>query len=584
MAIDALGAEIMRHALRVAAEEASIVVVRSAHSTMIVEGSDACAAILDAQGRLVALSEATNLMHASSLRCTLPSVIEDHPLDTMRPGDVFVTNDAFRGGIHANDLVVIRPIFATPEGGTEPRPLWFGGTLIHVADLGGTTAGGLTATATDQFAEGLQLPPVRLYDAGSPVRDLHRILALNSRLPDRVLGDVEALVAGVNVIDDRVSNLVSRYGVEALQAGVEEYLDSAERRLRADLARLPAGTFHGEYVIDNDGVELDRRHTIRVSVTLGGSQPEGTIRIDFTGTDPQVIGAVNAGYSQALTGVVYAVRCLADPTIPMNDGCFRPIDVHLPHGSILNPRPPAACGGRVVSVCAAIEAMLAAFAQAMPERAVAASTVIHPYTVAGRTEAGPFVLLSYEYGGIGARYGVDGPDTTGAYHLGGRNVVPQIEPLEATLPLRFERQAFAVDSGGAGHWRGGVGVDTRIRLLVDSEVALRCERVDVAPAGRLGGHDGLPGAQWFDLPDGERRTLPPKGTGLRAPAGSVFVLRTSGGGGLGDPLERDPELVAADVREHRVSRDAARRDYAVVLAADGSVDHGATRRAREDRR
>ena len=180
VAPDALEGEILRHALRIAAEEASIVVVRSAHSAMIVEGADACAAILDRDARLVALSTATNLMHASSLRCSLPAVLEDHPLAEMQPGDVFVMNDCFRGGIHANDLLVFRPVFVAGEVG------YFTGTLIHVADLGGSAAGGIAPDATDVFAEGLQLPPVRLYDAGEPVRDLQRTLALNSRTPARL--------------------------------------------------------------------------------------------------------------------------------------------------------------------------------------------------------------------------------------------------------------------------------------------------------------------------------------------------------------------------------------------------------------
>ncbi|HEX7096727.1 MAG TPA: hydantoinase B/oxoprolinase family protein [Acidimicrobiales bacterium] len=568
---DALGAEILRHALRVAAEEASIVVVRSAHSTMIVEGADACAALLDATGRLVALSAATNLMHASSLRSSLPALIEDHPIDTMRPGDVFIMNDPFRGGIHANDLLVMRPIFA---GGAVQ---WFSGTLIHVVDLGGVSAGGLAATATDVYAEGLQLPPVRLYDGGEPVQDMRRLLALNSRLPDRVMGDIEALVAGVNVLDARMTDLVERYGLDALREGIDAYIESTEKRMRDELARLPAGTYRGEYVIDNDGIDLDRALTVRVTVTIGDGQlADGTISLDFTGTDEQVLGAVNAGFSQALTGVHYAVRCFVDPTIPMNEGCFTPVHVHLPYGSLLNPRPPAACGGRVVSVCAAVEAILSALADAVPERAVAASSVIHPYTISGRGEDGtPFVLLSYEFGGVGGRYGLDGPDATGAYFLGGRNTVPQVEAVEASLPVIVERQGYAVDSGGPGRWRGGAGVETRIRMLGDGEIAVRSERVRFGPRGRRGGQDGLAGSQWIERA-GTVVPVPARSVRVPVRAGEVFVLRTSGGGGLGDPFERDPEAVAADVAAQKVSREAAAEHYGVVLTASGEVDHDAT--------
>jgi N-methylhydantoinase B len=573
--VDALGAEILRHALRIAAEEASIVVVRSAHSTMIVEGADACAALLDATGRLVSLSAATNLMHASSLRSSLPALLEDHPLDTMAPGDVFVMNDAFRGGIHANDLLIFRPVFA---GGAVQ---WFAGTLIHVVDLGGVSAGGLAATATDVFAEGLQLPPVRLYAGGEPVSDMHRLLALNSRMPTRVMGDIEALVAGATILDARTRELVDRYGLDVLREGIDAYLESTEQRMRDELALLPPGTYRGEYVIDNDGIDLERALTVRVAVTVGdvsGREPraDGTISLDFTGTDDQVLGAVNAGFSQALTGVHYAVRCFVDPTIPMNEGCFAPVRVHLPYGSLLNPRPPAACGGRVVSVCAAVEAILAALAQAVPERAVAASSVIHPYTVSGRGPDGnPFVLLSYEFGGIGGRHGLDGPDATGAFFLGGRNTVPQVEAVEATMPLLFERQGYAVDSGGPGCWRGGAGVETRMRVLADGEIALRSDRVRFPPRGRQGGLDGGPGQQWIER-DGERVPVPARVVGAPVRAGDVFVMSTSGGGGLGDPRTRDPDAVAADVAARKVSVEAARDRYAVVLTAAGEVDIDAT--------
>jgi N-methylhydantoinase B len=570
-ATDALGAEILRHALRVAAEEASLVVVRSGHSVMIADGADACAALLDARGQLVALSTATNLMHASSLRSSLPALLEDHPPATQRPGDVFVMNDVYRGGIHANDLLIFRPIFV------EGVVAYFAGTLIHVADLGGVSAGGLAANATDVFWEGLQLPPVRLFDAGEPVRDLHRILEHNSRSPERVMGDVRALVAGATVAARRTSELVLRYGAAELARGIAAYLDGTEARMRAELGRLAPGTYCGSYGIDDDGVQEGRSHTVRVAARVG----RGEIALDFEGTDPAAAGSINAGFSQALTGAIFAVRCFVDPSLPMNEGCFRPVEVRLPHGSLLNPRPPAACGGRVVAVCAATEAIVRALSAARPERATAASSVIHPYTLSGRGEAGRWLLLSYEFGGLGARMGSDGPSATGAFFLGGRNTVPQVEPIEARLPLVFERQALIPDSGGPGRTRGGLGVETRVRLLADAEVSVRAERVRIPPQGLAGGADGRPGGNEILRVDGSAARLPGKATNHRMAAGETFVLRSSGGGGLGPAAERDPAAVLADVREGFVSREAALRDYAVALdAAGATVDAEATARRR----
>src|SRR5207302_1446234 len=245
---DAITLEIVRSAVTVAAEEASIVVVRAAYSMFIQEGADACAALLDADGRLVAQSTATTLMHGASLRASLPSLVEDHPLDTMRPGDVFVMNDPYRGGIHANDLIVFRPVFGA-DG-----VCYFGGTLIHVADLGGVSVGGLAALATDTFAEGLLLPPVRLYSAGEPDTTVTRILERNSRAPTKVMGDVRALVAGANVLARRTEELLVRYGEAGLRELVGRLMGQAETRMRDELRAIPPGTYHGSFVVDNDGL------------------------------------------------------------------------------------------------------------------------------------------------------------------------------------------------------------------------------------------------------------------------------------------------------------------------------------------
>ena len=549
---DKLEAEILRHALRVAAEEASIVVVKSAHSAMIVEGADACAGILDRDARLITLSTATNLMHAASLRCSLPAIIEDHPIETMSPGDVFVMNDCFRGGIHSNDLLVFRPVFL------EGEVAWFTGTLIHVADLGSSSAGGIVPSATDVYAEGLQLPPVRLYQAGEPVQDMHRLLALNSRTPDRVLGDVGALVAGVHVAAERMDGLAERFGAARLRRGVDAYLQGAERRLRDELGELAPGVYRGEYQIDGDGIDEERQPVVRVQVEVRGK--EGLL-LDFSETDDQAVGAINAGFSQALTGAIYAVRCFVDPEIPMNEGCFAPVEVIFRKGSLLDPHAPAACGGRVVSVTAVCEAVVQALSQAQPEKATAASSVIHPFTLAAPSGIDPWILLSYEYGGLGARRGSDGPSATGAFFLGGRNTVPQVEALEATLPIRFESVRLLPDSGGAGQWRGGLGVGTRIEVLADSELALRSERVALPPCGREGGADGQAGDQFIEQVDGTRRELPAKGANLPLAAGERFVLTTSGGGGLGDPSARTRDQLQKDVEEGFVTENAASALY-----------------------
>jgi N-methylhydantoinase B len=572
---DAITGEIIRSGLLVAAEEASVVVVRSSHSTFIQEGADACAAILDAAGQLVAQSTATSLMHGASLRSSLPSLLEDIPLDSMQPGDVFALNDPYRGGIHANDILVFRPIFG------KDRVAFFAGTLIHVADLGGNAVAGLASLATDTFAEGLVLPPVHLYRKGRPVRDVLGIIARNSRAPDKVMGDVRALVAGVNVIAWRVEELLERFGTTTVERFVEDSIDDAERRMRDELRRLPAGTYHGAFEIDGDGVDPDRAFAVDATVTAR----DGSVDVDFAGTSPQARGTINSSFSQTLSGVVYAVRCFVDPTIPMNEGCFRPLRTRLPPGTLVNPEPPAACGGRVMTVAAAVEAIVQALAEARPDHAVGASALIHVFSLSGVDAGGtPWLNLFYEFGGLGARAASDGPDATGAFFLGGRSVLPQIEPLEAQYPLVVRSSRLWVDSGGAGTWRGGLGVETVIELLTPAVVTVRGARMDLPPPGARGGRPGRAGTFAVERHDGTTDVLPAKAANVEIAAGERFVLRTSGGGGLGPPERRDPERVLADVLADRVSSEGAARDYAVVLDASGtSIDQPATDRLRDGR-
>lgn len=564
---EAITAEVIRSALAVAVEEASIVVVRASHSTFIQEGADACAALLDARGQLISQSMATSLIHGASLRCSLPSLIEDYPLEQMRRGDVYAMNDPYRGGIHANDILIFKPIFAAE------RVVFFAGTLIHVADLGGVAAGGLASLATDTFAEGLVLPPVRLYAEGEPVADIARILARNSRMPAAVMGDVSALVAGVNVAGARLDEVLATHGVDTVLRVCDEYLDYAELRMRDELRHLANGTYRGTFTIDSDGIAADRQFEVVVTTTVD----DGSIDLDFSGTAEQSGGSINSSFSQTLSGVIFAVRCFVDPTIPMNEGCFRPVRVQIPQGTITNPRPPAACGGRVVTVAAAIEAILGAFSKARPDLAVASSGLIHVLTLAGAsTSAGDgangdgWLTMLYEFGGIGARQGSDGPDATGAFYLGGRSTIPQIEPIETQYPLRVRRTALRCDSGGAGTWRGGLGVEMAIEMLTDVTLSVRGDRILLPPPGVDGGHAGAPGFGRIERVGGTIEDLAPRQSAVRLVAGDVLVIGTSGGGGLGPPTERPPELVAADIDDGRVSATAAASIYGVVLDDRGA--------------
>ncbi|GGS64027.1 methylhydantoinase [Planobispora rosea] len=592
---DALTAEVLRNALVVAAEEASIVVVRSAYSTFIVEGSDASAAVLDASGRLVAQSMATTLMNSMALKAALPELLKDIPAATMRPGDVFVLNDAYRGGVHTNDLLVYRPVFVAGA------PAYFTATMIHVSDLGGLSAGGMAPLATDVFLEGLQLPPVRLATADGIEPAIEAILRANSRTPDKVMGDVRALVAGTAVAAARVEAMVAEYGPAGLARGIDDYLDYTEARTRAALAGLPPGRYTAAYPIDDDGIDTSRSHTVRVAVTVErqegapgtagavsgsaagtrrtagraetgvpGTTGRGRVVVDFAGTDPQVPAAINASASQSLAAAVFAVRCFLDPTIAMNDGCLRAIEVRLPPGSLLDARSPHPCGGRFVPIYAAMEAIFQALSDAVPERAIAASGILQPFSIAA-VRAPYWIHLSYDFGGVGARQGKDGPDATGVHFGIGRNSVPQVEPVETRCPLVVESVETVPDSGGPGRHRGGLGSRTVIRFLADAHVTTRGDRLRTPPPGRSGGLPGRLGGFYRRRADGTLERLASKVNNALFRAGEAFVVETTGGGGVGSPYERPPEEVAADLRAGRVTSEGAARDYGVTAREDGTV-------------
>ena len=302
--------EVVRYGLTAAAEEAAIAVVRAARSQFIVEGSDAGAAILDRHAELVAQAAATSILHSGGMAEQLRAVLEDIPVESMRPDDVFVTNDPYRGGVHANDVMLCRPVFV--DGSVR----YFAASLIHVLDLGGAAHGGINAQAMETFEEGVQIPPMHWIRAGVRNEDLARLVALNSRSPAETVGDIDALAAGTLVAARRVVAMIDEHGAQQFDRVVERYLDQTEALTRAGIDRIPDGSYRGHAVIDDDGLNPDRSYDIHVEVRVRGD----SIELDFEGTSPQVRAPINSSASQALDAAIFAVRCFLDPAIPMNAG------------------------------------------------------------------------------------------------------------------------------------------------------------------------------------------------------------------------------------------------------------------------
>lgn len=566
--------EIIKNAMATIAEEIGIVAVRSAYSTTVKESADASAAVCDCEGQVIAQSLGAPLMHLSSLRWSPRELMKDFPPERMKDGDVYLFNDQFRGGIHSNDIMVFKPVFS---GG---RPRFLTSALIHVADLGGLSAGGLPATATEYFHEGLMLPPVKLFDGGNLNEDLVRIISCNSRTPEKVMGDIRSMVGGTNVGARRLLELIDKYGLEQLESLVRELLDYTERLTRSEIAKIPPGTYHGSYVIEDDGIVPDKTYTVRVAVTIKGSE----CHFDFTGTDPQARGAINAAFSQSISGVMFALRCFLEPTIPMNEGCFRPLTFTLPLGTMVNPRPPAACNARMATVQAVIDAVFQALSQAFEDKAVAASGNVHVYTMNGidRSSGRIWSFMDPVIGSWGARSTKDGLDGQPISLFGGGDNRPSMEAFEIEYPVMFKRFQLWTDSGGPGKWRGGLGLHREVTVLEDAEVTVRAaDRCRIPPPGIMGGKPGKGGGWVINLGGNEELELPGKKTNQPLRAGDTLSMFISGGGGFGDPRRRDPELVARDVAQGVVSIEAAARDYAVIVdPVSLKVDAAATARLR----
>jgi N-methylhydantoinase B len=561
--LDAVRMEVIDNALRLVTEEMGAAVVRSSFSSMIQESVEASASILDAGSRLLSAGHETNPLHSSSLRCGLRSIIEDFPLDIMRPGDVYVMNDPFRGGIHSNDLLVLKPVFA--DGG----PAYFTGTLVHVADLGGAASGGLPANATDFFGEGLLLPPVPLYTAGEENEPIVRILSHNSRMPENLLGDVRALVAGVNVGAARMQELLDRFGIATVGEGVEALLDHSAQLMAHALRVIPDGRYDGHFTIDDDGSGDGREYEVHVTLDVR----DGHADIGFEGTSAQARGIINAAYSQVLGSTLFGVRAFVGMNLPLNEGSFQPLDIHLPLGTLVNPRSPAACNGRIVTCTAIIEAILSALSAARRELAMAASGIVHIYTLGGAEPTGSqWGYLGVEMGGSGARFGLDGPHASSAAMFGSGRSTTDVEPLEARYPVIFERSGLLQDSGGPGQWRGGMGTETVVRVLTDARVTVRTDRVRLAPPGLAGGRPGVTGSYAVSHKSGRTVALPGKAMNVPLEAGDALIMRTTGGGGVGPPERRERALVLDDLRSGTVSRRAATDIYGV--GAMGATDGG----------
>jgi N-methylhydantoinase B len=433
--------------------------------------------------------------------------------------------------------------------------------------------------ATELYQEGIIIPPTQLFREGEMDANLFRLLKRNVRLPDVFTGDLMAQVAAGRLGGIRLREVFAAHGTERVLGYIEELLARAETLTRREIESIPDGEYRFEDCLDNDGVELDRRVKIAVTVRVRGS----AMTFDFTGTDPQVRGPFNSVPASTLSAIYYAIRAISDPSIPNNGGCFRAVDAVLPEGTVVNPRPPAPVSCRTATIKRIADTILGALVRARPERMPAANSgtlLVMAFGGQDPSTGQPFVASELAAGGMGARPRKDGIDVIETDVTNCMNI--PVESLEMGFPLRIPRAGLWVDSGGAGQFRGGLGlVKVYEATIADVSVSHRGERFASMPWGLHGGAPAPSGRAFILRRDGSREELPSKKMIVLHPGDQLWEY-IPGGAGYGDPLERDAEMVAADVLDGKVSHASAREAYGVVLTADGSaVDELATKESRE---
>lgn len=537
--LDPITAELVASALVYASEEMGIAVRDAAYSPNIKERLDHSCALFDARGRLVAQAEHIPVHLGSlpwGLRRTLAWLAERGR--TLAPGEMVVVNDPYLSGTHLNDVTVIRAIYL------GERLIGYAANKAHHTDVGGAAPGSMPPDARDLFAEGAVLTPTLLMRGDRVVDETVDLLMANSRTPAARAGDLRAQIAGNVVGERRFLELVERYGIATVEAALEKSLDDAERRTRAALRAIPDGVVtHEDVMEDESGAPTI---VLRVRLEKSGD----TIVLDYDGTAPQRAMPLNAVYGVTLSGAYYALRAVTDPRIPMNDGSFRPITVRVPEGTLLNPRRPApVSGGNVETSMRNADLVLGALALLAPGRLPAQSGGSMNNVMIGGLDGAGRSWAFYETNGcgMGARPHADGIDGIHVHMTNTLNT--PIEAIERTMPMLITAYEFAEGSAGDGRFRGGSGLVRAFALREGTATAsLLAERHVVRPRGTEGGGDGLSGAHVFFARGGASRDLPAK-TSVAMEPGDAIIIRTAGGGGYGDPAEREPAARARDAAD-----------------------------------
>ena len=552
---DPIAFELFKNSIFSIADEMALTICRTTYSGVLRDNMDFSTAFANKDGKLVAQG-LTLPAHLGSIPTALDVVVERFGPE-MQPEDMYIMNDPFDGGMHLPDIFIFKPIFWKGER------VAFAATICHHADVGGRVPGSNASDSTEIFQEGLRIPPMKLFDQGALNKTLWMLIEKNVRIPVQVFGDLRAQLAACHIVERQFLELIKRYGVETVGTYMEEIIDYAERLTRAAISTLPDGEYAFEDWIDDDGIDIDT--PIRLHVTI--TKSEDKMLVDWAGSSDQVKGAINNTLSFTKAASYTGIRSVLPDGIPNNEGVFRAIDVTAPPGSIANGVLPAACAARGLTGFRMVDCMLGALAKMLPDKVCAASDGGNSGVSIGGYDKNrnPYIYVDFACGTWGGRPWADG--LQGNSNMFANMASQSVEVIEAEQPIEILAYELLPDRAGAGKFRGGAPYCREYRFT-ESEAVLqvRTDRAKFRPYGLYGGHPGQGSANYLN-PGRENRKLTSKPT-MTIKMGDVFRHELAGGGGWGDPLDRDPTLVLKDVLDELVSIDAARRQYGVVINMD----------------
>jgi N-methylhydantoinase B len=578
--LDPVTFEVLKNAFTNTVDQMAEQILRTCHS-FVIFARDFSSALCDVEGNTIMQGSQDIAVHVGTLHYTCKAVIDAFAGD-IHPGDVFAINDPYLGGTHFSDVRIIRPIFVDGE------VIAYAQSNGHWADVGGTVPGSFDINAKEHFGEGLRIPPIRIWDQGKYLGDIVRMFASNTRAPDMIIGDLQAQAEATRVAEREILRLVEKYGKPTIMTAFREVQDYVEILTRRRIAEMPDGVWETEDYIDYDPSLGEGLIPIKVKMTIKGDQ----LSYDLSGSHPAVGSFLNAGFGASFSGVIAGTKTFF-PDVPLNSGFYRAVQVDLgPVGSVVNAPWPVAvtgyCSGPYEKI---MNAIFELWSKLMPERALACSFNLEYLLVGGRdarSEGDPyFMWYDWMVGGWGGRNGRDGSNCTAPIFGVGLAVQP-LEGQERLCPVVTTQHAIRTDSGGPGKFRGGCGVEKGATLTAAERTVMSysCDRARSIAWGIEGGLPSLPHGVWLNPGSDDERFLGAVFSNVSIKEGDMFTRPSAGGGGYGDPLERDPESVCEDVTEAYVSIERALKDYGVVVReldadmAEYDVDVEATRAAR----